>query len=100
MTSQSLFQSREQMQPLLAQTGKIAANATKGLCSSETAEAARDFLLHFDHAQVMLGLTIIKRNREVLAESQYRLLIVEQSLEQIWAAFCLRRPFLPLAVLG
>ena len=56
MTAQSGLQSRQQRQALFAQRGHIAANAAKGLGSSHAAEAPRDLLLDFDHAQISLRL--------------------------------------------
>ena len=52
MTSKRGLQSRQQRHPLFAQCGDIAANASKGVSPSQTAEAVGDFLLHLDHAQI------------------------------------------------
>jgi hypothetical protein len=45
MTSKGSSQRGQQRQPLFAQGGQIATNASKGLCPSQAAEAAGDFLL-------------------------------------------------------
>ena len=45
----------------LAHGGEIAANATKGSRPDFTSESARDFLLHFEHAQIALRLIVYKR---------------------------------------
>lgn len=47
MSSQSLFQSGDHRQTLLAQSGEIASDAAKGLSARQAAQAPRDFLLHF-----------------------------------------------------
>src|SRR6266699_1144754 len=48
----------------------IAPNATKGLDSREIAKAARNLLLHFDHAHISLGQIIVKGDRQVVQEGQ------------------------------
>ena len=55
MTTQSRLQSWQQRKTLFAQGRHIATNTAKRLCSCQTPEAARDLLLHFDHAQIPLG---------------------------------------------
>ncbi len=58
MTRKGGLQRRQQRQTLFAQRGQITANASKGLSTSEAAEAAGDFLLHLDHAKISLGQII------------------------------------------
>ena len=60
MTTQSRLQSRQQRKTLFAQGRQIATNTAKSLCSLQTAEAARDLLLHFDHAKIPLGQIVVK----------------------------------------
>ena len=43
---------------LLAAGGEIAADAGEALGTVEGAEAARDFLFHLDHADVLLALVV------------------------------------------
>jgi hypothetical protein len=64
MTTKSGLQRRQQRPTLFAQGRHIAANARKGLSTSQAAEAAGDFLLHFDHAQISLG-EIIGSSRQL-----------------------------------
>ena len=83
MTTKSGLQSRQQRQALFAQRGHIAANAGKGLGASLATEAARDFLLHFDHAQIALRQIVIKIHAQILQEGQHRLLVFAQAIQQI-----------------
>src|SRR6266536_5455833 len=83
MTTESGLQSRQQRQALFAQRGHIAANAAKGLGSSHAAEAPRDLLLHFDHAQISLRQIVIKIHTQILQEGQHRLLVCAQAIKQV-----------------
>src|SRR5947207_5229783 len=83
MTTESGLQSRQQRQALFAQGGQIAENATKGLSSSQTAEAPGDLLLDFDHAQISLGEIIVKIHTQILQEGENRLLVFAQPIKQI-----------------
>ena len=83
MTTESGLQSRQQRQALFAQRRQIAANATKGLSSSQTAEAPGDLLLDFDHAQISLGEIIVKIHTQILQEGENRLLVFAQPIKQI-----------------
>ncbi len=58
MTKQGGLQSRQQVQALLAQGGKVATNAAKRLGSCQTTKASRNLLLNLAHADITLGLTI------------------------------------------
>jgi hypothetical protein len=66
MTRKGGLQRGQHRQTLFAQRGHIATDARKGLCPSQAAEAAGDFLLHFDHAQVSLGQIIVKIHPQIL----------------------------------
>jgi hypothetical protein len=44
---------------------KVATNAAKHFSPGGTAKTARDFLLHFHHANIPLCLTIVKGNRKI-----------------------------------
>src|SRR5690242_14540607 len=83
MTKQGGFQSKQQVQTLLAQGGEIATNATKRLNPSLTAKASRNLLLHLDHADITLGLTVIKRHGEVDRKAQHSIAIDSQPFQQI-----------------
>src|SRR6266851_9145342 len=83
MTTQSCLQSRQQRKTLFAQGRQIATNTAKSLCSRQTAEAARDLLLHFDHAQIPLGQIVVKIHTQIFQEAEDRFLMVAQTVEQI-----------------
>ena len=72
----------QQIPPLLTQGGEIAADATQDLDAHLGAQAARDFLLHFEHAQISLRLVVIKRHGEVGREGEYLPLARLQPIEQ------------------
>src|SRR5258708_4557968 len=83
MTRQSGLQSWQERKPLFAQGRQIAPNAAKGLCSRQTAETARDLLLHFDHAQIALGQIVVKIYAQIFQEAEGRFLVFAQPIEQI-----------------
>jgi len=83
VSSQSQFQSRQQVQTLFAQGRQVASNATKGFSSCLAAKAARDFLLDFGHANIALGLRIVKRNRQAFQEKQDGILVGAKAVQQI-----------------
>ncbi len=58
MTKKGLLQGGEQIKTLFAQAREIRAKTAKDLSSLRRAEAARNLLLHFEHAKVSLGLRI------------------------------------------
>src|SRR5713101_1958517 len=83
MTTQSRLQSRQQRQTLFAQGRQIATNTAKRLCARQTAEAARDLLLHFDHAQIPLGQIVVKIDPQIFQEAEDRFLLFAQTVEQV-----------------
>src|SRR5947209_8467070 len=83
MTTQSRLQSRQQRKALFAQGRQIATNAAKSLCSRQTAEAARDLLLHFDHAKIPLGQIVVEIHTQIFQEAEDRFLVFAQTVEQI-----------------
>lgn len=68
MTAQGGLQSRKQIPALLAQGRQIAADATKRRRSRFAAEGTRHFLLHFDHAHILLRQIIVKGHDEAMQE--------------------------------
>ena len=70
MTRQSGLQSGQERKPLFAQGRHIAPNPAKGVGSRQTAEAARDLLLHFEHAQVALGQIVVKLHPQIFQEAE------------------------------
>jgi hypothetical protein len=83
MTAQRDLQSGKQGLPLLAQRRQIATDATEGGGSRFAAKGAGDLLLHFDHPNITFRLVIVKWHHEALQESQHRLLIAVQAVQQI-----------------
>ena len=83
MTTQSRLQSRQQRKTLFAQGRQVATNTAKGLCSRQSAEAARHLLLHFDHAQTPLGQMVVKIHPQIFQEAEDRLLVFAQTVEQV-----------------
>jgi hypothetical protein len=63
MTTKGGLQRRQHGQPLFAQRGQVATNASKGVSESLAAKAAGDFLLHLDHAKISFGEIISKSTR-------------------------------------
>lgn len=60
MTIQSLLQSDQQREFLLAQHGEVASDATKVQNSGPTAKTAGGFLLSFERTNITFGLRVIK----------------------------------------
>lgn len=58
MPTESRFESRKPGDPLFVQGGEVRTNVTKHHGPFLSAEAAGNFLLDFDHAQVPLGLIV------------------------------------------
>ena len=58
MPCQGVFECRQPLDALLAQGRKVTADATKHRHSFCGAETPGDLLLHFNHAQIALGLVI------------------------------------------
>ncbi len=58
MTKKGELQSRQQIEALFAQRRQVATDTAKELSALGRPEAAGDLLLHFDHADVTLGLGI------------------------------------------
>src|SRR5260370_35664584 len=103
MTTQSCLQSRQQRKTLFAQGRHIATNTAKSLCSRQTAKAARDLLLHFDHAQIPLGQIVVKIYPQIFKEAEDGFLMFAQTADQIanctlfYAHLCPMRTRRPLS---
>src|SRR5579875_3540101 len=93
MTRQGGLQSRQERKPLFAQGRQIAANAAKGLGSDQRAEAAGDLLLHFDHAQVALGLIVVKIDTQIFQEAEDGFLMFAQAVQQVAGRTLFDAPF-------
>ena len=67
----------------------IAPNAAKEGGAGFGAEAAGDFLFDFDHADISLGLIIVKRHVEVAHKGEHFPFVLRQSIQQIlrWRLF-------------
>src|SRR6266478_6607498 len=83
MPSQSVIKCRQQCDPLLAQGGKVTADATEHRHPAFGAEAPGDLLLHFDHAQIALCLVVVKRDRKIEQEAQHGPLAPREAIQQI-----------------
>src|SRR6266566_9819062 len=83
MTRKGVLKCREPCDPLLTERGEITANATEHGHPLFCAEAARDFLLHFDHAQIALREVVVKRDSKIEQEPQHRPLALAESIQQI-----------------
>src|SRR5947199_7802890 len=96
MACEGLTKCREQFEALLVQRRKVAANAAKHGHSLFGAEAARDLLLHFDHAQIALGLVVIKRDGKIEQEPEDHPLPPRESIQQIACRALLGSPWFSL----
>jgi len=66
-------QSREQRVSLLLHGRKIAADAAKSGDLDCTAKGARNLLLNFRSAKVLLGLVVVKWDRKIIQKGQHLL---------------------------
>ena len=55
---------------MLANGRSVRADAGDGLCAVQGAEAAGDFLLHLEHAQVLFGLIVGERDGRITQEGE------------------------------
>src|SRR5208283_1065406 len=76
---------------LFAAGAQITADATEHLRSPERAEAAGDFLAHFDHANVLLGLVVGEGHASIPQEGQDVPVKILQPIQQI-SRLALRAP--------
>lgn len=67
------FQGRKDMQILFVQGRQIATNVAERNRALGAAEGTRNFLLHFDHADIPFGKAVVKWNVQALQEEQDRL---------------------------
>src|SRR5947209_15488932 len=95
MTAKSSLQGRKQRETLFAQGGQIAANATKCLSASKTAEAARDLLLHLDHAQIAFSEVVVKIHAQIFQKAEDGFLVFVQAVEQISGGTLFASPLFP-----
>ena len=58
------------MEALFAEGGKIAAQSAGSLSARPGTEAARDFLLDFDHADITFDKVIVKGDAEVIEKGK------------------------------
>src|SRR5947209_4577101 len=95
MTAKSSLQGRKQRETLFAQGGQIAANATKCLSASKAAEAARDLLLHLDHAQIAFSEVVVKIHAQIFQKAEDGFLVFVQAVEQISGGTLFASPLFP-----
>ena len=68
---------------LFAAGGEVATNPGKHLSTGQSAEATRDFLLHLDHADVLLALVVGEGHVGVQEEGQHTQIVILQAVEQV-----------------
>src|SRR5260370_42563218 len=62
---------------------RLAAQACGRRSAAIRAEAAGDFLLDLEHAQVTFGLVVVERDRQIVEEGQHLILAQPQALQEI-----------------
>ena len=73
----------QRLWPCLRQVLRVTADATEHLRSAQRAKAAGDFLAHFDHADVLLGLVVGKGHASIPQEGQDVPVEILQPIQQI-----------------
>ena len=73
----------EDVSGLFSGRRKIAANATEVLGSLEGAKASRDFLLHFEHADILFCQVVAEGNCGVKQKGQYRIAVSLKTAQEI-----------------
>lgn len=71
----------DDVQALFASGREVAADHAEGLGSGFAAEAARYFLLHFNHAQIVLGLVVVEGQADLAQEAEHFVFLVTQADE-------------------
>ena len=92
MVPQSRLHSRKQRESLFAQARQVGTNAIKRDGTFITAKGARDFLLDFDHLNIVLGEVVVKRHVEIVQESENRVLMLTQTTQHIPSGMLLGLP--------
>src|SRR5438270_12657039 len=95
MTAKSGLQSRQEREFLFAQRGQIAANPAKSVCTSKTAETARDLLLDLDHAQIAFSEVVVKIHAQIFQKAEDGFLVFVQAVEQISGGTLFASPLFP-----
>src|SRR5256714_10284394 len=83
---------REQCDALLAQGRQVTANTAEHRHSLFGAEAPGDLLLHFDPAQISLGLVVVKRHGKIDQEAQHGPSALREPIQQIARRTLFRSP--------
>lgn len=83
MASKHTFKSIKHIEALFAHRSDVAADATEIACSLLRAEAARDFLLHFEHPDVAFCKVVVKGHRQVVHEAQSLSPVLSEATEQV-----------------
>src|SRR5713226_2420216 len=68
---------------MLASSRNVTTDLAKDARAFVTAKTARDFLLELQHANVALGLVVVKRYVEIVHEREYFWLMLLQVVQQI-----------------
>ena len=100
MPQKGVLECSQQFDALFAQGREVAADAAKHGNALLGAEAAGDLLLHFDHAQISLGLVVIKGDRKIVQEAQHGPLALAESIQQIASRALFGSPWGSLGLVG
>src|SRR5260370_18144938 len=73
----------QQRDTLLVQRREVATNARERRGAAGCAEAARDLLLDFEHAQVAFGLVIVERDGQVVEKGEHLFAAEPEPLQEI-----------------
>src|SRR5438045_3849052 len=71
---------------------QVTANTAEHRHSLFGAEAPGDLLLHFDHAQISLGLVVVKRHGKIEQEAQHGPFALREPIQQIARRTLFRSP--------
>src|SRR5215211_7879652 len=83
MPCKNTLEYRENIMTLLPHRREVTADATKCRCPVRCPKAARNFLLHFHHAQISFCQVVVKGYPKVVHKGQGLTPIEAQAIEQI-----------------
>lgn len=92
MTGESVGERLEYRQIMFTNSIDIAAQAEEAFCAGGGAEAARDFLPDFEHAEDLLGVVVGEGDAEIAEEGERRFFVTAQAVQEVeslalfWAA--------------
>ena len=83
MASESIGDSINDAEIVLASGRDVRTNGTECLCAGLRAKGAGDFLFEFNHTHVAFSLIVIKRNPEVAHESEPLRFVSMESVQEV-----------------